>query len=103
MILRVVKMEFESEGVAPFLKTFEQYKSAIRSQAGCSLVLLLRDTSSANRFFTYSFWESEDALNAYRYSPLFKEVWPLTKKWFSAPAEAWSTIVVDGTLPTPMC
>ncbi len=101
MIVRIVKMEFQQEGVSPFLKTFEEYKAAIRAQPGCSLVLLLQDTSNDHRYFTYSLWESEDALNRYRYSDTFKTVWPLTKKWFSAPPEAWSTHVVDGALPLP--
>lgn len=102
MILRVVKMEFKPKGVASFLETFDEFKSEIRSQPGCSMVLLLRDVSNPERFFTYSLWESEAALNHYRFSATFQRVWPMTKKWFSAPAEAWSTEVVDGSLPLPV-
>lgn len=101
MILRIVKMEFRPEGVEPFQKTFERFKNEIRSQPGCDLVLLLQDTADERRFFTYSLWESEEALNRYRDSATFKAVWPLTKQWFSAAPEAWSTKVLDGILPLP--
>jgi heme-degrading monooxygenase HmoA len=42
-------------------------------------------------YFTVSDWESEKALNAYRDSALFAEIWPTVKPWFSAKAEAWTT------------
>jgi heme-degrading monooxygenase HmoA len=39
---------------------------------------------------TYSIWDSEEALNNYRDSELFGELWPKIKPWFAAKAEAWS-------------
>jgi heme-degrading monooxygenase HmoA len=39
---------------------------------------------------TYSIWENTDALENYRKSDLFKEVWSQTKMLFAAPAQAWS-------------
>ncbi len=40
--------------------------------------------------FTYSHWESEAALETYRHSELFAEVWAATKVLFNAKPEAWS-------------
>jgi len=67
----------------------------ILAREGCFHVELLRTMSPDNIFFTFSLWESEEALNAYRHSELFKGVWPRTKALFAAPAEAWSTQLDD--------
>ncbi|WP_306643892.1 putative quinol monooxygenase [Sanyastnella coralliicola] len=97
MIVRIVKMVFRPEGVEEFLTTFEKFKSDIRNQPGC-LHLELLQQKDGNTFFTYSYWESEKELNAYRDSETFKTVWPLTKKHFDAKPEAWTTeqMVVPG-------
>ena len=40
---------------------------------------------------TYSHWESEEALNKYRDSELFKSVWSFTKALFAEKPQAFST------------
>jgi hypothetical protein len=90
MITRLVKLELTADKADQFKLIFDRYKDKIRSQQGCHHVELLHDIKQPETFFTYSVWESEADLNAYRKSELFGEVWPLTKTFFSEKAEAWS-------------
>ncbi|GAA3512565.1 antibiotic biosynthesis monooxygenase [Aquimarina addita] len=91
MIIRIVKMGFLPEQIDAFLEIFEKNKSKIKNFDGCSHLKLIRDTSQINQFFTYSHWETEQHLNNYRNSSLFKEVWANTKSKFNQKPEAWST------------
>ncbi|GAA4272117.1 antibiotic biosynthesis monooxygenase family protein [Aquimarina gracilis] len=90
MITRIVKMGFVPDKIEAFLEVFEQNKDKIRGFDGCMHVELLRDIHQSNQFFTYSHWESEEHLNNYRNSSLFKGVWANTKNKFSQKPEAWS-------------
>ena len=92
MLMRIVKMEFQEEGVEKFLSVFDRYKEKIASAAGCMEVNLLQDYFQKNIFYTYSRWDSDKSLNLYRESDLFKEIWPQTKVLFNKPAQAWSLI-----------
>jgi quinol monooxygenase YgiN len=83
-------MTFEPSKVNDFIKVFDASKERIRNFEGCSHLKLLNDVNASNIFFTYSHWESEDHLNAYRNSELFKSTWAQTKVLFVAKAEAWS-------------
>jgi quinol monooxygenase YgiN len=69
---------------------FDQYKTKIRKSDGCLHLELWKDLDRPNIYFTYSHWESLEYLNQYRDSSTFKDVWPLTKKLFIAPAEVWT-------------
>lgn len=90
MMVRIVKMSFKPEAVAKFLDIFEQNKTYIRGFKGCQFLELYRDKNQSNIFFTYSFWSSETALEEYRHSELFTNVWHETKALFNAKPEAWS-------------
>lgn len=83
-------MSFHAENVAAFLENFEVVKSKIRNSEGNRLLELYRDKNNPEIFFTYSYWESEQDLENYRHSELFKEVWGFTKKLFNDKPEAWS-------------
>lgn len=83
-------MEFKPEEVADFLNNFEKVKQQIRSFPGCQHLELYQDKNEANIFFTYSKWSSEDALEAYRSSELFRGVWATTKVKFRSKPQAWS-------------
>ncbi|PCJ00917.1 MAG: antibiotic biosynthesis monooxygenase [Flavobacteriales bacterium] len=83
-------MTFNPEKVNEFLANFEEVKSKIRAFDGVEHLELLSDKNNANIYFTYSIWESEDHLNNYRHSDLFKSVWAVTKPLFIKKAEAWS-------------
>lgn len=90
MITRVVKMTFKAEDVQKFEQIFERTADLIQSFEGCHEVKLMRDISSVNTYFTLSRWQSEEHLNAYRASSLFKTIWADVKPLFSEKAQAWS-------------
>jgi hypothetical protein len=83
-------MKFKAEEIDSFLENFDSIKSKIRSFKGCQKLELYRDLEDPTRFFTYSYWDSEDDLNTYRESPMFEKVWKKTKSMFSERAQAWS-------------
>ena len=90
MIIRIVKMEFQESKVPDFLQNFSDSVDRIKSFSGCSHVKLLQDESDPCVFFTYSHWDSEDHLNAYRNSDFFRTVWSRTRKLFRSAPQAWS-------------
>lgn len=90
MLIRIVKMGFEESFIPTFLKNFEVYKEKIRHFKGCSHLELLRSDDDPTVFFTYSHWTDDQALQAYRNSKTFKEVWAMTKPGFNKKPEAWS-------------
>jgi len=73
-----------------FLQNFEATKTRIRAFEGCHFLELYRDKKDPSIFFTYSFWDSEEALETYRNSELFNTVWSKVKPLFSIRPEAWS-------------
>ncbi|MCH9660358.1 MAG: antibiotic biosynthesis monooxygenase [Bacteroidetes bacterium] len=90
MLIRIVKMEFDASKIDAFLHNFETVKADIRNFPGCQHLKLLRDKNDASIFFTYSHWTTEDDLEKYRQSELFKGVWATTKPMFRSKAQAWS-------------
>jgi len=90
MIVRLVKMTFKQERVEDFLDMFERKKEFIRNFKGCNHLQLLEDQKETNVIYTYSIWDSDEALNGYRGSELFAETWKETKGYFKAKAEAMS-------------
>lgn len=95
MITRIVKMTFIPEKVDDFIKVFNESKDFIRSYPGCIQMQLLKDIQQNNIYYTYSHWESEEALNHYRNSSRFREIWMNTKVNFQEKAEATSLIVTE--------
>lgn len=90
MFVRIVKMSFHQENIATFLTIFEEKKALIRASEGCSLLELYQDKNNCEVFFTYSYWNKETDLEAYRNSVLFKDVWAKTKVLFNNKPAAWS-------------
>ena len=90
MLVRIVKMSFDPFKIELFLSNFEAKKSLIRAFDGCEFLELYQDKQNPNIFFTYSYWQSEEDLDRYRNSELFKDVWAKTKPLFNAKPEAWS-------------
>ena len=93
MLIRVVRMTFREDQAAAFLEIFNASRPQIRSFAGCQHLELWQDAQEPQVFCTYSYWDSEEALNHYRHSTLFAEVWSETKKLFAAPPLAFSSVV----------
>lgn len=95
MLTRVVRMTFQEDKVAAFLENFNQNKEKIRNFPGCRHLELWQDENFKNIFMTYSFWDSEEALNQYRDSELFKSVWSYTKTLFADKPTAFSAKKID--------
>lgn len=90
MLIRIVRMTFDPTKVDEFLRNFDVNKYKIRRFDGCERLEMWRDKGQGNVFMTYSWWESEAHLEAYRNSELFQSVWANTKPLFSAKPVAWS-------------
>ncbi|HET8809278.1 MAG TPA: antibiotic biosynthesis monooxygenase family protein [Flavobacteriaceae bacterium] len=90
MLVRIVKMNFRKEEIEHFQLFFQEKKNFIRNFEGCRFLELYQDKNDPEIFFTYSYWENEAALDNYRHSELFKNVWAATKKMFGGKPEAWS-------------
>jgi heme-degrading monooxygenase HmoA len=88
-------MSFENDKIDTFLENFNLNKDKIRNFKGCNSLKLLRDKNNPNIFFTYSYWKSENHLNSYRKSELFKSVWGKTKILFNNKPEAWSVDTIE--------
>lgn len=91
MINRIVQLSFNPEFTEQFIDIFKQSQGKILSHQGCYHVELLQCTLNPNVFYTRSAWKSENDLNNYRSSELFKSTWSKIKPHFSAPAIAHST------------
>lgn len=94
MIVRVVRLSFRPDAVAAFLALFEERKMRIRNFPGCRHLALWQDVNEPGVYCTYSHWDSEAALDKYRFSAFFKETWALTRAGFAAPPVAWSVTEV---------
>ena len=90
MITRIVKMTFRPDEVPRFLHVFNENKTKIAGFEGCTHLELLNDVHTPAVFFTYSHWQDERYLEAYRNSELFKGVWQQTKQLFADKPDAWT-------------
>jgi len=84
-------MSFDKSNSALFLEIFNEHREQIRAAEGCTyLELWQTEENDSTLFFTHSRWDSEDHLNNYRHSDIFKIVWPKTKALFNASPKAWT-------------
>ena len=89
-MIRIVKMHFREDKTENFLELFTEVFPKISTFPGCTKLELLRDINDPAVFFTYSTWDKEESLEAYRNSELFKSTWVRTKVLFANKAAAWS-------------
>ncbi|GAB3334451.1 putative quinol monooxygenase [Hymenobacter humi] len=94
MLIRVVRMTFGPEQVPAFLALFQASENRIRQQPGCRHLELWQDADNPAVYCTYSHWDDAAALDNYRKSTLFGEVWPATKRLFAATPVAFSVTPV---------
>jgi len=92
MIVRTVRLTFLEGESLTFWKLIEPKLSLIRNFQGCSHLEIWQDLQDPNVMTSYSIWESEEHLNAYRKSSLFGEVWPQIKVLLVHPAQANSYV-----------
>ncbi|MCF8459542.1 MAG: antibiotic biosynthesis monooxygenase [Flavobacteriales bacterium] len=91
MITRIVHLTFQEHQVDEFFKIFDVSGPKIRACKGCKQLELVQDIYHPHMFFTISKWDSEESLEAYRNSEVFRGTWKKMKKLFSVPAHAWTT------------
>lgn len=90
MLTRIVQMTFKPENIASFEQIFEASAPKIRAFPGCRHLELLQDSHEPGIFFTYSRWDSDKDLQAYRDSDFFRKVWSRTRELFAERPQAWS-------------
>jgi heme-degrading monooxygenase HmoA len=83
-------MEFQHAHTEDFLEHFSGVAPLIRAFPGVRRLELHRDATQPNVFYTYSIWDGENDLAAYRDSDLFKGAWRQAKSWFSEKPRAFS-------------
>lgn len=88
MILRVVGLPVRSESETQLLNAFHAAYPRIRALPGCHYLALLRSREPDPGYLTVSLWTSAQALDAYRKSPLFAEIWPQIRATLGA--EPWA-------------
>lgn len=90
MITRIVMLNFQPNKVAEFLEIFTQNKQLLAKSNGCIRLEIFESTSDNDTYFTISNWQSEEHLERYRQSDLFKEIWSKVKPLFNNKAQAWT-------------
>lgn len=90
MLVRIVKLTFKKENIPDFLQIFKRHRESIKVFEGFSSLDLYQEKLNPEVFFTYSHWEDEAALENYRDSEYFRDIWSRTKLLFADKPEAWS-------------
>ena len=91
MITRIVKMEFKMDQIELFLEKFNRHAENMKTVPGYVSLQIIKDIKEPNIIFTISEWRSEEDLDTYRSSALFKQIWSEVKPLFCAKAQAWTT------------
>lgn len=87
---RLVKLTFKADKINDFMAIFEESSPSIRAFPGCMHLELWQARQESNVLFTFSLWNSEEALHNYRHSELFQTTWAKTKVLFDDKPQAWS-------------
>ncbi len=91
MLIRIVKLTIHPDKIDEFKSIYEAHMQRIKNFEGCEKLELLQEKGRySNVVMTYSFWETEDHLAAYRDSDLFLTVWKTVKPLFCGKPQAWS-------------
>lgn len=97
MLIRIVKLTISPVHLDTFFVHFDKHKLSIAAFPGCKGMKLLKGISDSSLIITYSHWENEAALNTYRQSEIFTELWSKIKPMFCEKPEAWSQeVYFDG-------
>ena len=91
-------MTFQPDKVEDFLSLFEGIEEKIRHFEGCKYLELMQDYHNPTIYSTFSIWEDDKALDKYRHSDLFGDVWPRTKILFADKPKAFS-MLSEGNMP----
>lgn len=91
MIIRIVELKINPENLDRARQLLAAVAPKVRGMQGCSHLHILTDIRQSNHITTYSYWDKEEDLNAYRHSEVFKSFWGEIKPLFALPARAWSS------------
>lgn len=91
-LLRIVRLSFMPELTDKFEQIFKESQPLIAAFDGCLGVEAKRDVTSPNVYYTVSHWKSQDDLENYRHSELFKTTWAKTKILFNDKPMAFSLV-----------
>lgn len=91
MIVRIVHLHFDPDSVMEAASHIREVAPKVRQMPGCAYLEILQDVHHPATWTTYSHWDSESDLNAYRDSATFREFWKKVKPLFAVPARAWSS------------
>lgn len=83
-------MTFHPDQLDAFFRIYDAAGPRIRAFPGCLHLELLVSIDYPNVLTTLSHWESDEALQKYRSSDLFRSTWSRTKPLFAAEPEASS-------------
>ena len=90
MITRIVRMVFQEDKTTQFEQVFDESKEKIRARSGCNYLSPHKDHHQSNTYYTLSIWDSQQDLDDYRDSELFKTTWAKTKILFADKPKAYS-------------
>jgi heme-degrading monooxygenase HmoA len=90
MMERFVILKLKPEYCEQFLSLFNEKQNQIASFPGCTYLELQKSKLNVGWYMTYSIWKNEEALEVYRHSTLFTEVWSVVKNLFAEKADALS-------------
>ena|SRR5690554_3349467 len=91
MVIRIVELSIQKEKFSLAKKYLAEVAPKVRNSKGCTHLRIVIDLHEAGHVTTYSHWNSEDDLNAYRKSEVFINFWSQIKPLFDRPARAWSS------------
>ncbi len=94
MITRIVKLSFQNQYCPHFESMFPKIQQIVFSSKGCKEVKLLKSMEKG-LYFTYSHWDTEQSLEDYRQSDVFKKIWSDFKTNFKDAPQAWSTVDIS--------
>lgn len=90
MMIRIVKLHFQDDKIQDFLSFFDTINHKVNEFPGCNGMKLLQDINNPSIVMTYSHWENPEALEKYRTSETFGQIWQTIKPWFGEKPQAWS-------------
>ena len=91
MVIRIVELHIQKDKLENVKLLLAEVAPKVRGMAGCTHLNILEDLYNSGHITTYSYWETEADLNAYRNSEVFKTFWAAIKPLFELPARAWSS------------
>lgn len=101
MRYRIVKLVFDDKSLSSALELIACASSVVRDTKGCVYMQAHRVNNDPYTVFTYSLWEADEYLEAYRNTDYFKAFWKKLKPLFAERAEAWSLDLLSGNAPLP--